>query len=174
EPQPEMILIDRPEGRTRLRGTLAPVGRQRVLGDAERLDAEDALHGRRAISFLVGLQITLVPRDAELRMGHLDDDEVVARVRGQPRGFDLHDLIDLLVFYRHRRRCAWEAVLDRSRGRYHRERERLLRFRAPYPSEKRQKNGRQDAPDCPAARTPNRFHGYTPFLSCSVGQPQTR
>src|SRR5262249_30755091 len=80
EPQPEMILIDRAEGRTRLWSTLASTGRQRVLGNAERLDAEDALHRRRAISFLVGLQITLVPRDAELCMRHLDDEQVVARV----------------------------------------------------------------------------------------------
>jgi len=39
EPQAKMILIDRAEGRAGLRSTFAPVGRQRVLGNAERLIA---------------------------------------------------------------------------------------------------------------------------------------
>src|SRR5262249_16376176 len=121
-------------------------GTRRPAAPSKGRSRAKSSHGGRALAFLVGFQITLVPGDPELRMGHLDDEQVVLRVRGQPLGLNLHDLIVLGTRHRYRCRRVRKAALDRVRGRYHRERELLLgRFRVPHFGDERQKNGHQKA-----------------------------
>ena len=73
----------------------------------ESFDTESADELTVANTVFIGLDIALVPGQAKRPIRHLDDEQVVARVRGQTRRFDLHDLIDLFVFYRHGRHCVW-------------------------------------------------------------------
>lgn len=61
--------------------------------DRECLYIEDPLHSNAARAILIGLQIALIPGNAEGFVGKFDDEEVVASVRGQAGGIDRHLIV---------------------------------------------------------------------------------
>src|SRR5262249_4684471 len=60
------------------------------LGHNERLDVEATEEGLQAIPVSVGLDVTLIPGEAEGRSGKLDHEEVEFRICRQPAHLHIH------------------------------------------------------------------------------------
>ena len=64
----------------------------RRLRDDEGLDVEAPDEFLVAFSLVVGLDVTLIPRQAKGRIGDLDHEEIELRVRRQPTHVHVHML----------------------------------------------------------------------------------
>jgi len=93
EPQPQVVGVYRAEGR--VCGSILsmyPRSRRHAWRHGEGFDAEASNEGALSMTTGVAVQITLIPRNAERRVGHLNNEKIELLVGRQVVGGDGHHL----------------------------------------------------------------------------------